>query len=115
MLTIQNYADIINTLVQEEKISYYEFLAHSLTIACRSIWSDNELTEQQKIEGMKWLNEISHRIIAKIRIERTQAHEWKEEHIIGIMQHYVEQAPQIKNEVAWAIKESYKTLKNHTQ
>ncbi|MCV6638324.1 hypothetical protein [Candidatus Albibeggiatoa sp. nov. NOAA] len=112
MLTRDNYAEMISNLTQDEKVAYYEFVAHSLTIGCRSIWSDNTLTDQQKIEGMRYINEILHRIISKIRVERQQLHEWKEEHIIEMMLRYVQQAPHIKGEVACAITESYKKVKN---
>lgn len=76
---IIKYAMLLSKFTQEEKVSFYEHLAHNLTICCRELWTDEDLTKDEMIESMKWLNEILHRVIAKIRVERLQTHEWTEE------------------------------------
>jgi hypothetical protein len=111
-LTKQNYVEVISNLSNEEKISFYEFLAHNLTVSCRSIWSNEALSKNEIIESMKWLNEILHRITAKLRVERLESHEWKEEDIIKMMSEYVKQCSHLDSEIAWAIKSSYETLIN---
>ena len=40
----------------------YERLWLELTIIGRAVWSNPEFSEAQKLDGMKWLNEISHRV-----------------------------------------------------
>ncbi|OQX01572.1 MAG: hypothetical protein BWK73_45625 [Thiothrix lacustris] len=84
-LTEQNYAEIISGLSQEDKISFYEFLSHNLTVSCRVIWSNEAISKDEVIDSMTWINEILHRITAKIRVERLKQHEWKEEDVIEII------------------------------
>ena len=106
-LTKENYAEVVSSLSQHEKISFYELLAHNLTISCRAIWSNEELSKDEIIEAMKWLNEILHRIILKIRAERMESHDWKEEDLIAMMSSYVNQCPKLGPDVAWSIKTSF--------
>lgn len=103
-----NYEDLISSLSKEARIYFYETLAHNLTVVCRVIWSSETLSDRDKIEQMKWLNEIQHRIVSKIKVVRLALHEWKEADIIAMIEGYVKQSPGIGPEVAWAIKSSYK-------
>jgi Na+/phosphate symporter len=93
--TKQNYAELISSLPRNEKISFYELLAHNLTISCRGIWSNEELSKDEMIESMKRLNEILRRITAKIRVERLQLHNWKEDDVIEIIVSHINQCPKI--------------------
>jgi len=114
-LTKENYAELLTRFPQDTKVYFYERLAHNLTISCRGIWSNELLSDAEKVEQMKWLNEIQHRIISKISVERLVCHEWKESDIIGMIENYVKQAPSIGSEVAWAINNSYKTTLNNVE
>lgn len=109
-----NYDDLITGLPNEAKIYFYETLAHNLTVVCRAIWSNETLSDSEKIEQMKWLNEIQHRIVSKIKVVRLSLHEWKEADIIEMIENYIKQCPGIGQEVAWAIKSSYKTTLEKT-
>lgn len=112
-ITKKNYAALVSAFSENEKVYFYERLAHNLTISCRGIWSNNELSDIEKVEQMKWLNEIQHRIISKISVTRLDLHEWKESDIIGMIAGYIQQAPEIGGEVGWAISASYKTTLNY--
>jgi hypothetical protein len=110
-LTKHNYAQVISNLSQYEKVSFYEFLAHDLTISSRAMWSDKELSKDEVIESMKWLNEILHRVTTKIRAERLNSHEWKEEDFIEMITHYANLGPiSLSSHIAWAINTSYEAL-----
>ncbi len=109
VLTKNNYNTLISELSKNEKVYFYERLAHNLTISCRGIWSCESLTDIEKIEQMKWLNEIQHRIVSKITVTRLERHEWKESDVIGMIGCYLEQTPGLVSEEGWAITASYKT------
>jgi len=104
------YEELISSLTLENKISFYEKLAHNLTICNREFWSDNESSDSHKITQMKWLNEILHRIISKCRVERIQKHTCSEASVIEMMNHYVKEEPSIGGSVAWAIQSAYKSV-----
>ncbi len=112
-ITKKNYHALISSFSQNEKVYFYERLAHNLTISCRDIWSNTTLSDTEKVEQMKWLNEIQHRIVAKISVTRLDHHEWKERDIIGMIASYIKQTPEIGGEVGWAISASYKTTLNY--
>ena len=111
-LNRNNYVELISNLSSSDRVYFYEKLAHNITISVRAIWSNEEKTEAEKIEAMKWLNEIQHRIVAKISVERRTLYEWKESDIIGMIESYVIQCPSISSEVTYAIETSYETTLN---
>jgi hypothetical protein len=98
-------------LTAEERIRFYEFLAHNLTISVRGIWSDENFTDSQKIEGMKCVNEIMHRVV-KIPSALKSGHDmWSEADTCGTIEHWVSLSPEIGEHVWWAIKESYESCR----
>ena len=108
-----DFPQLIGELSTENKIMFYELLAHRLTIAVRDFWSDESTSDKTKISQMKWLNEILHRVTSKIRVVRLQLHEWSEEDFNQMIIHYVKQEPSISSMVAWAIESAYKVVSNN--
>ena len=59
------------TLTIPMKIGFFEALQYNFTIASRSIWSEDEPSDAEKVEAFKWLNELSHRIwIIQFELQR---------------------------------------------
>jgi hypothetical protein len=52
----------IAALTSDQRQQIYLKLWNELTIAGRAIWSDPSYSDPQKLEGLKWLNEIQHRV-----------------------------------------------------
>ena len=106
-----DFPKLIGELGDEERIRFYEILAHNLTVVVRGIWSDEKLTDKQRVERMKWLNEIMHRIVMKsayLRIGRnrdSEADTWE-----GI-KHWVAQSPELGSDVEWTLKLSYQSCR----
>ena len=55
------FAERMAVLTEEQRLHFYEVLAHNLTVAIRGVWSDTSLGDVEKVERMKWINEILHR------------------------------------------------------
>ena len=106
-ITPENYAEIVSAFSKEEKLRFYEALAHLLTVGCRAIWLNDHLSKDEMIDAMKWLNEIQHRVTAKIGVERRETHEWKEADFISMMSDYARYHPIVGTQVAYAIEQSY--------
>ena len=103
------YAAYVGKLSKNEKLYFYETLAHNLTVAPRSIWSNPKSNSDEVVEQLKELNEIQHRVTSKIKVERLELHEWPEDEFIGMIWHYVKLCPRIGDDVSYAIKSSYDT------
>jgi hypothetical protein len=88
----QEILDDLQTLTRLDKIRFLEALLFCFTIAGRGIWSDDRLPESEKVEGLKWLNELTHRVW-HIRFE-LQEGECKDsiERLYGNLKFYREQS-----------------------
>ena len=89
---------------------FYELLAHNLTISIRAIWHNPETSDSQKVEELKWINEIMHRVTSKIRVERLQLHNWPEIEFIKMVSSYIKQCPSIGDDVAWSINSAFEKV-----
>jgi len=105
-IAIENYSQLIDALSEAQKLRFYEAFAFELTIASR-LWSDPNLDNTDIIDQLKWINEIQHRVIAKIRNIRSSTDSWSEEQMISMVSGYVKQNLGIRSAVAYAIKNGY--------
>ena len=96
---------------QENKITFYELFAHNLTVSVRVFWSNDESSDSMKVEQMKWLNEIMHRVTSKIRSERLGLREWPEEQFIKMVRKYIDNCPSIAADIAWCINRAYESIR----
>jgi hypothetical protein len=98
------FTEQMGKLTEEERLHYYEVLAHNLTVAVRGIWSDEQISDAEKVDRMKWVNEILHRVTAKVYVLRLKTHEWTEEDFESLILEYVAAHPGIAGEIGWAVK-----------
>jgi hypothetical protein len=105
-----DYAERIGGLTKEQRLYFYEVLAHQLTVAARMVWSDEALSDTQKVTQLKWLNEILHRVTAKVYTLRLQTHEWSEADSFDDIRHWISQEPAIAPRVGWAVMVSYQIV-----
>lgn len=107
-----DYVRDVGTLRPDLLAHFYEILAHNLTVCVRGIWSDEQLNDAQRVEQMKWMNEIMHRIVMKsslLRIgrnNRTELETWE------MIQSYIEKCPPLAPHIAFATRFSYQTVIN---
>lgn len=97
-------------LTEEQRLTFYEVLAHDLTVAIRRVWSDELITDAEKVERIKWVNEILHRVTAKVRVLRIKSHEWTEEDFGLMIRGYVEHCPGITEVVYESLNRSYRSV-----
>lgn len=112
MLETFDYVKNINSLTLEQKRKFYVLLAHDLTVSVRAIWHDESFSDVEKIEGMKWINEIMHRLVFRIeelhQISKLEEDSWTEEDFWQIIIDYCSENPKVlSGNVGWAIKSSY--------
>jgi hypothetical protein len=105
-----DYVAQVGSLPPETLLRFYEVLAHNLTVGIRAVWSDDTLSDSQKVERMKWLNEIMHRITSKTAALRLNRNEFTEPDTWKMMQHYVSMCPDLATEIAFATISSYQAV-----
>jgi hypothetical protein len=93
------FAESIGSLGHEQRLHFYEVLAHNLTVAVRGIWSDPRITDAEKVERMKWVNEVLHRVTAKVYVLRLRTHEWTEADFEGMIVGYIQSHPNIASDI----------------
>jgi hypothetical protein len=108
-----DFPNLIGELSDEERITFYEILAHNLTVCVRGIWSDDQLTDGQKVERLKWVNEIMHRVVMKSALLRVQKNQFSESDSWDNIKHWVSLSPEIGASVEWALKLSYEGCRRH--
>jgi hypothetical protein len=104
------FAEQMAKLSDEQRLHFYEVLAHNLTVGIRGIWSDEQIDDGEKVDRMKWVNEILHRVTAKVYVLRLKTHEWTEEDFERLILEYVAAHPGIAHEVGLAVRFSYRAV-----
>lgn len=106
--TLSRFGKPVAELSPEQRVLFYELFAHELAIGFRNIWTNKELSLQEQIEQMKWINEIMHRVVRKITYEREQTHKWLDTDMENLVAGAIKQQPGIRTIVNRAINASYK-------
>jgi hypothetical protein len=102
--TLTEYAEAVAAFDENRRRWFYETLAHNLTVCVRAIWSDEKLSDAGKVEQMKWLNEIQHRVTGKLRAAKP----WPDtEFFDGVLRARTDECPPLRGHVGWAVKQSY--------
>ena len=105
-----DFPKLIGELSEEERIRFYEILAHNLTVSVRGIWVDEQLTDREMVERMKWINEIMHRMVMKSAYLRMKRNTYSETDSWEDIKHWVAQCPELSTPVERAIERSYEWL-----
>jgi hypothetical protein len=105
-----DYAARVGAMTDEQRLHFYEVLAHQLTVAARAVWSDEALTDAEKVSRLKWLNEMLHGVTAKVYTLRLRTHEWAEADSFDAFRHCVRQEPGLAGVVGWAVRASYEIV-----
>jgi hypothetical protein len=107
--SIAECAEAVARLDDCERRRFYELLAHSLTVSARVVWSDDALSDSQKVEQLKQLNEKQHRVTGKL----LNLHSWPDiEFITNLLQACSGDGKDIAGHVGWAVNRSYGSVKN---
>lgn len=106
--TISPFGKPVSKLPLDQQITFYERLAHELTIAVRGIWSDDTLAAGEKVDRMKWINEIMHRIPNKLAQLRHASHHWDDQDFEAMVAHWTLQNPSLVKVVNRAINASFR-------
>ena len=107
-----NFVQTIGELPSDIKMAYYMNFAHSLTVGVRAIWSDETIDVNDRLERLKWMNELMHRVINRAIDLQSEPYTWNEEAIWQLLLGTVAQCPAINGDAGGAMLSAYeRTLK----
>ena len=93
----------LGTTEPRVKLAFYINLASQLTLAGRSIWSDESASIAERLDRMKWVNEAMHRVLNRVNDLYHQHDRWTEEEMWQTLRHTAEQNPAIQGELGAAM------------
>lgn len=102
-----DYPNLVGGLGDEERLRFDEILSSNLTVTVRAIWSDENLSDAEKVEGMRWVNEIMHQVLQKSAALRSGWNNRSEAETWESVKFYVSLCPHISDGVGRAVKVSY--------
>ncbi|HEY8560717.1 MAG TPA: hypothetical protein VIL74_10110 [Pyrinomonadaceae bacterium] len=109
MLEGFDYSKLIGELNLRQKVKFYQTFAQRLTLAARYVYSIN-LTDAEKSRKMYGLNEIQHRVLAKLiglyHAKNASEDHWSEADFGEMVKSYAGRNS-IEDQVEDSIRESY--------
>jgi hypothetical protein len=109
-----DYVEAIGALDNKQKTYFYELLAHFITNSMRGIVFMEGIPDEERVERVKWLNEIAHRITYKVFfIQKGKPDYYSEEEIWNIVLQNAEKHPNTLEDITSAIETSYKYVIDH--
>jgi hypothetical protein len=103
------YAPVIAALDNTQKAHFYLLLARELTIAQRGVWADELLDVSEQVDRLKWFNEIMHRVLNRLYGLQQATEAGNEDELWATITDHAMQNQPIVGDLAWAVREAYKT------
>ena len=97
-------------LAREERIAFYLELASGLTIAQRAIWSEAALPHAEQVERLKWVNEVQHRVLGRLRVLVLFGDQGSEEGTWGAIAQATADHPALAWVVEQEVRRSYRVV-----
>ncbi len=104
-ISLNVYIAKIETFTEVDRCDFFRVLAHSLTVSIRVYLSDSELDNDEKLNRVKWLNEILHRVITKVHLRPYD--KGNIEGFFEMMADYIEKNPSIYEQLEHCFHKSY--------
>ncbi len=104
-----NFVEKIGEFDAQQKTYFYQLLAVFTSDSMRGILFMDGISDEERVERAKWLNEIAYRITYKIFwIQKGKSEFYSEEEIWNIVLQNAEKHPKTLEDVNSAIELSYK-------
>lgn len=100
----QEMSELQNLQPEKRRLVYARF-SFELTIGARAVWIDPLLTDSEKLEGLKWLNEIQHQVLHACH----DSPNYSPSQLAKIIQGHIKHAEQIRGHVGAC----YRSALNH--
>ena len=104
-----NFSESIGALNPQQKTYFYQLFAHFLTVSMRGVLFFEGISNDERVERAKWLNEIAHRITYKIFLQvNNPQKKWTDEEVWETIKINVAKHPKTEEDVNLATETAYK-------
>jgi len=111
MKSIDEIFSQISGLTQEKKQLFYFELGFNLTIAIRSFGHDPRYDDNERFEGVKNINELSHRNFNWLwRLTYSAEPITDDSYMLAEVKNYCEAYPKARGEIIEAVRSSYRYM-----
>lgn len=110
MDTITDIFKYLESQDKEAMLHFYDRLGFNLTIAIRSIWSNPETSDKEKIEAIKIVNELSYSIFNWMWELKRDVQGFDHLDCFSEIKNRAGQSKNVAGEIEEAIKSSYRHL-----
>jgi hypothetical protein len=104
---MMTFSEAISQLSRDQRLVFYIQLAHELTVTVRMILHDPSF-DLDRLDIIKQLNEVQHRVTAKVRVLHLQSHEWSEADSQALLKEAITRVPALGPELLRAIRASHR-------
>lgn len=103
----------VTALETPGKINFYNRLGLNLTLCIRSIWSDFNLSDAEKVDAIRVVNEVSHQLLKWInRLLRDDKH-FNDQDCFSDISNFARENKRSGDEIGAACFASYRYMINH--
>lgn len=103
-MDIQKIQERLIQSTEFDKMTFILRLCHALTGAMRAIQINDDHGEKEKLEGLKWLNEVQHRIVSYLLEHHLGRVECTEHELVTVAYHIAINNQTAKEPIMWALK-----------
>jgi hypothetical protein len=82
-------------------------LGSNLTIGIRSIWSDSTLTDNEKVEAIRVVNEVSHQVFNWMNRLKKKKEAFYDQHCFSDISNLAKQNKRAAGEISQALRSCY--------
>jgi hypothetical protein len=104
------FVERMAVLSEEQRLLFYEVFAYELTVTIGDVCSNESLSDADKVERVRRINEVLHRVTAKVYVLRLHTREWTEEDFGKLIRDMAGRNEGVMTEVFWAVNRSYQSV-----
>ena len=98
-----NFEIDVGNLSNKRKIIFYSLSANYLTTCIRDILENQEIDSAEKLDQLKYINVVSHRLLNRLFDLQTESNSWNESDIWNMVKDAVKSKTEIRDYVGNAI------------
>lgn len=107
------FTETIADFNPQQRLYFYECFAHFLTVSMRGILFGEGIPDAERVDRAKWLNEIAHRITAKVFVHQKHHTKWAESDFWEMIKLNLDKNPLVEPDIKRALEWSFSVVREN--